>query len=129
MQMTFKDIEIQQKQAKIRELAAELDRRLKAVAVGIERKHLATLNDKAYSYISEILNSNNEAQQKPFQLSLVPSLILENPEAFKTEIIDFFCELCGHESPEKKRILTPVDELAALRRKIKEHGLEKVFEI
>ena len=127
MQMAFEDIEIQQKQAKVRELASELDRRLKEVAHGIERKHLATLNDKSYSYISEILNTNGD--QKPFQVSLIPSLIIENPDAFKRVIIDFLCELIGHKAPEKKKELCPEEELAIIKQKIEEHGLAKIFDL
>ncbi|OGW08938.1 MAG: hypothetical protein A2W75_06830 [Nitrospinae bacterium RIFCSPLOWO2_12_39_15] len=121
------DIEIQQKQAKIKELASELEKRLKSVAHAINRDEFANLNGKSYSYISEILNSNNEDGQKPFQIKFIPSLIVEKPEIFKAEIIDFLCELCGYESPEKKKTLTTEQELALLKRKIKEHGLEKIF--
>ena len=127
MQMSFKDIEIQEKQAKVKAMAAELDKRLKAVAYSIERHLFATLNDKSYSYINEILNTNNEESQKPFQVKFIPSLIIEQPNKFKEEVIDFLCEMAGYESPEKKRDLTPEEELTLLKNKIKEHGLEPLF--
>lgn len=126
-QIGFSDIEIQEKQARIRTVAAELDRRLKAVALTIDRQRLATLNDKSYSYISEILNTNNEDGQKPFQVKYIPSLLVEKPEEFKTLIVDFFCELTDHFPPEKKTPLTPEEELRAYKKIIKEHGLEPIF--
>ncbi len=126
-QMNIRDIEIQEKQGRIKAMAAELDRRLKAVALAIDRQVFAVLNDRSYSYISEILNTNNENGQKPFQTKFIPSLILENPEKFKIEIIDFLCDLAGYESPEKKRKMTSDEELRMLKRKIYEHGLEPVF--
>ena len=126
-QMTIRDIEIQEKQGRIKALAAELDRRLKAVAFSIDRHEFATLNDKSYSYIAEILNTNNEDGQKPFQVKFIPCLITENPEKFKEEVIDFLCELAGYISPEKKRNLTPADELNLIKQKIKAHGLEALF--
>lgn len=127
MQMTFDDVEVSRKQAEAKSLASELDRRLKAVALSIDRHKLAAINDKSYSYISEILNTNNEEGQKPFQTKFIPSLIIENPDKFKSEVIDYLCELAGYASPEKKREMTPEEELALLKKKIKEHGLEPIF--
>lgn len=126
-QMDFNDVEIQEKQARIRFLAAEVDRRLKAVALTVDRHRLATLNDKSYSYISEILNTNNEDGQKPFQIKFIPSLLIERPEEFKSQVIDFLCELTGYLPPKKKSLLTPEEELCLYRKIISEHGLEPIF--
>jgi hypothetical protein len=126
-QLTLKDVEVQEKQGRARALAAELDRRLKAVALGLDRHDFAAINDKSYSYMCEILNTNNEDGQKPFQAKFIPSLIIESPEAFKEQVIDFLCELTGHKPPEKKSPLSAEEELELIKRKIKSHGLEALF--
>lgn len=128
MQLTFKDVEIGEKQARVRALAAELDRRLKTVALSLDRQNFAAINDKSYSYISEILNTNCE-DSKPFQVKFIPAEIIEAPDVFKREVIDFLCELCGYSSPEKKKDLTPEQELAEIKQRIKAHGLETLFNI
>lgn len=129
MQLTFKDVEISEKQARVKALAAELDRRLKAVALSLDRQNFAAINDRSYSYISEILNTNCEDSAKPFQVKFIPAEIIEAPEAFKRDVLDFLCDLCGYEHPEKKRDMTPEEELRQLKDQIKQHKLEKVFNI
>ena len=124
----LEEVVIQQKQVRIRVLAGELERRLKTVAHSIPRETFALVNDKSYSYVSEILNTNSEETQKPYQVKLIPSLITENPERFAEEVINWLCDLCGREHPQKKRELTPVEELALLKQKIKDHKLERLFE-
>ncbi|HDZ62535.1 MAG TPA: hypothetical protein ENH40_05260 [Nitrospirae bacterium] len=127
-QMSLKDIDIPEKRARAEELAAELDRRLKAVALQSDRNTIAAINDKSYSYFSDILNTNNERAQRPFQVKFIPSLLIENPEKFKEEVIDFLCEICGYEPPEKKRKLEAEEKLNLIERRIENHGLEKIFE-
>jgi len=128
-QLTFKDVEIGEKQARIKILSAELERRLKAVALSIDRQIFSAVNDKSYSYMSEILNTNNEDAAKPYQVKFIPSLTIENPKRFKEEVIDFLCELCGYSSPEKKKDLTPEEELTLIKKKIQDHGLQKIFDV
>ena len=122
------EILIQQKQAKIAVLVSELERRLKAVALGISRETFAALNDRSYSYVSQILNTNSEDAQRPFQVSLIPSLVEECPDRFVEEVINWFCDLCGFEHPARKKSLTPEEELEIYKRKIKEHRLEPLFD-
>lgn len=126
-QLSLRDVEIQEKHGRARALAAELDRRFKAVALGIDRDEFAAINDRSYSYMSEILNTNNEDGQKPFQAKFIPSLIIESPDAFKEQVIDFLCELAGYKPPEKKSPLSAEEELALYKRKIRERGLEVLF--
>lgn len=126
-QMDFRDIELQEKQARAQAMAAELDRRLKAVALTMDRQTFATLNDKSYSYISEILNTNSEAGQKPFQIKFMPSLFIEKPEVFKEIVIDWLCDLIDHNHPEKKKRLTPEEELALYKKLIRDKGLDPLF--
>lgn len=128
-QITFEDIELQAKQARLKAAGHELDRRCKAVALSLNRSELAAVNDLSYSYISEMLNTNNEQKQKPWQMSLIPSLAVENPERFAEEVLFFLCDLCGREYPEKKRDLTVEEELTAYKRIIKDRGLEPLFNL
>jgi len=124
----FEEVIIQQKQVRIKVLACELEKRLKAVALSIPREAFALVNDKSYSYVSEILNTNSEEGQKPYQVKLIPSLTTENPDKFTEEVINWLCDLCGREHPEKRKEMTPEEELRLLKRKIREHKLESIFE-
>ena len=127
-QLTLKDVEISEKKARAESLAADLDRRLKVAALAADRGTIAAINDKTYSYMSDILNTNNENNQRPFQVKFIPSLIIENPKVFKEEVIDFLCDLCGYETPEKKKHLSDEEKIIKLERRIKQHGLEKLFD-
>ncbi len=130
VQLTFRDVEIGEKQARVKALHAELDRRLKFVGNAIDRHTFAAINDKSYSYMGGVLNTNNEEAAKPFQISFIPAEIIESPELFMKEVVNFLTDLCGYEpSPGKKSKLTPEQELKALKDKIKNHGLEKLFEV
>jgi len=119
------DLFIAQKQAMVKELASELDRKCKEVAYSIKSAELAIVNDVSYQYIREILNTNGD--QKPFQLKLVPSLIILNPEKFVETVLYYLCDLCGYEHPEKKRKLTPEEENKIIKQKFKEHGLTSLL--
>jgi len=129
-QLTFKDIEMAEKQAQVKLLAADIQRRLKATGLGIDRHTFAAINDKSYSYISEILNSNNEDGSKPFPANFIPTEIIEVPDLFMKEVWNPIAELCGHQpSPGKKRGLTAEEELSEIKEKIVTHGLEKIFDL
>ncbi|MDF1536085.1 MAG: hypothetical protein P1S46_06215 [bacterium] len=123
--MAFRDLEIQERATRNKVLAAELDRRFKGVAHSIDRQDLASILDVSYSYLSEILNTNGE--QKRFKTHHIPALVLENPDLFMSEVVGFLCEAAGYNPPEKKRTLTPEEELARLMKKIRERGLEPLF--
>lgn len=124
-QLGFRDLEIQEQMIRCCTLAADLDRRLKDVAYSIDRKDLAMVNDISYSYLSEMLNTNGD--QKPFKTPMIPSLLLLAPDLFAQEVLGPLCDLAGYEMPEKKRLLTPEEELKKLKRRIREHGLEPLF--
>jgi hypothetical protein len=128
-QLTFKDIEIHEKQAKVKAVTAELDRLYKEATSAINRNHFAAICDKSYTYISEVLNSNNEASQKPYQPLMIAALIVEAPEAYSKIVDTYIHQLIGYKPPEKQSLLTPAEELEALKKKIVEHGLEKVFDL
>jgi hypothetical protein len=123
-QMSFDDMELKSVQAQMEVIAAELDRRKKEIAYCIGRKRFGLLIDKAPSYVNEILNTNG--LQKKFQPEMEPALILENPDKFKEIIIDYLCDLCGYQHPEKKAKLPPEQELKQLKRELKARGLDKV---
>ena len=127
-QLTFKDVEIGEKQARAKILAIEIERKLKSVALTLDRQTFSAINDKSYSYMSEILNTNNEDGSKPFQVKFIPSIIIESPDTFMKEVGFFICDLCGYEKPDKKKNMTPEEELAAIKRKIHDHGIEKLFD-
>ena len=126
-QIAFDDIILSEKLARSQALAQELDRRCKSVAYSIGRAKTATILDITISYANELLNSNNETGQKHWQQKFNPALALESPDIFKREVIDFLCDICGYEHPEKKRTMTPEEELKAVKKIIKAHGLEPLF--
>jgi hypothetical protein len=121
------DIEAAERQARVKVISAELDRRYKMVARQ-NRKLFAELNDISPSYSNEILNSNNEDNSKPFPAKMIASLILIDPNLFKTECLDFQGDLCGYVPADAKRKLTPEEELAEYKRIITEHKLDPLFE-
>jgi len=128
-QMTFRDVEIGEKQARVKVLATYIQRRLKAAALSIDRHTFAAINDKSYSYISDIVNTNNEDGSKPFPVNFIPAEIIEAPDVFMKEVWNPIAELCGHQpSPGKKSPLSAEEELKELKAKIRAHGLEKVFD-
>lgn len=126
-QMTLSDVEIQEKAARAHALGQELERRIKAVAHGIERKRLAALIDRSYSYVNEMLNTNSEQSQKPWQIVFSGALLVEAPDLFVEMVMTFVAEVCGYEVPRKKRPLTPEEELRELWEKIRAHRLEGLF--
>lgn len=128
MQQTLDDAVLAQKQANIHHIAQELDRRCKSVALAIGRGETAILLDRSITYINEMCNCNNEQGQKPWQLKYVPALIVGNRDLFIREVLNYLLELCACQPAENKKIMTPDQELADLKRKIKEHGLERIFE-
>lgn len=127
-QGTFEEIEIAEKVAKAKALGCERERRLKGVALSIDRKTLATILDVSYSYLSDVLNTNNEAGQKPIPHKWHGAIMLLAPEKYMQEVATFDEDVCGYDHPDKKRDLTPEEELKAIKEKIKKHGLESIFE-
>lgn len=126
-QLTLSDIEIQEKQARIKVIAAELDKLYKGVALSMDRPHFATLIDKSYTYVNDILNTNNEEGQKPFQAYMIAALIVETPKLFTEMVLSYINNLCNLKAPEKRSELTPEEELKFIKNKIKAHGLEPLF--
>lgn len=127
-QLTFKDIEIGEKQTRSKALADDLQRRLKATAITINRNEFSAVVDKAYTTVSGVLNTNSE-KAEPFPTNWIPAVILENPDLFMTEVWNTVAAWCGYKpSPGKVSKLTPEQELESLKKKIKDHGLEKIFE-
>ena len=129
MQKTLDDAVLAQKQAHIQSIAQELDRRCKCVALSIGRSETAVLLDRSVTYLNEMLNSNNEQIQKPWQLKYVPALIIGNRELFISEVLNYLNELAGCEPSQNKKLLTPEQELSALKNKIRAHGLETIFDL
>ena len=125
-QMVFRDLELQERATRNKVLAAELDRRFKSVGHSVDRQDLAAILDVSYSYLSEILNTNGE--QKRFKSHHIPALVLENPDLFMVEVVGFLCEVAGYKPPEKKRTLPAEEERDNLLKKIRQHGLERIFE-
>lgn len=124
-QSSFADMEVEQLQKKVEFIAGELDRRLKEIAYCVGRKELSACTGLSYSYISEILNTSGA--QKPFQLSMVPALIIRKPDKFKELLIDFFCDLTDHEHPDKKAKKPPEQELRELKKALKDKGMDVMF--
>lgn len=129
MQKTLDDAMLAQKQANIQSMAQELDRRCKSVALAIGRADTAVLLDRSITYINEMVNCNNEQSQKPWRLNYVPALIIGNRELFISEVLNYLNEISGCEPAQNKKIMTAEEELATLKKAIREHGLEKVFDL
>lgn len=127
-QITFEHLETEENIAKAKAVAAEFERQCKAVALGMGRKEFSILSGISYTYANEILNANNEQAQKPLQLPMIGSLMVGAPELFTNMVIDFCNRVCGNQPAQKKRPMTPEEENGLLWRKIKAHGLEKIFE-
>lgn len=126
IQMTLKEVEIAERQAKIKALTDEFERNCKEAARAINRYDLAAAVDKAYSYVSDILNMNPEG--KPFNLYMLIATCLLNKDLFREGPLKFLNELADCYPPKKIRPMTAEDELRLIKNKIKEHGLGPIFE-
>ena len=133
-QITIEHIEIEEKQAKVKVLCSELEKRFKAVALGIDRNKFAAINNKSYSYVSEILNTNtpedlgdDEKRRKQFPQSFVAASIIENPEKFMEEVVNFLCDFLGYDYPKKKSPFTAEEELEYIKEIIRERKLQTIF--
>jgi|GEM_PF-6093124 len=115
------DIFVQQQVVENKALAEQFDRHCKEVAESIDSKDLAAANDVTYAYIRKMLNTNSA--QSPMQMDIIPSLARMNPDKFAETVLRFLCDLCGREVPEKKRSMTPEEELKIIRLKMKSSGL------
>jgi len=124
-QMTFDDMELKSIQAQVEVMAAELDRRRKDVAYCIGRKRFGLIIDKAPSYVNEILNTNG--LQKKFQPEMEPALIIENPDKYAEQVINYLCDMTGYEHPQKKAKKPPEEELRELKKALKAKGLDPAF--
>lgn len=122
-----RDMELAENQAKIKYLNDYSQRVWKEVA-RTNRKEFAALNDISISYAGEILNTNDEGNSKPVQEKMIPSLMIVNPNLFKTLYLDFSLDFLGYDPARTKRKLLPEEELARIKRRIKEHKLTPLFE-
>lgn len=116
------EIAIEQERVKNEVLAKDFERLLKEVALAVDSNRLANVNGKSYQYVRMILNTNGD--QRPFPLEFVPSLISCAPELFAEKILNWLCDLCEREHPEKRRTLTPEEELKLLKIKLKDMKLD-----
>lgn len=124
-QLSFEDMELKTIQAQVEVMAAELDRRRKDVAYCVGRKRFGLIIDKAPSYVNEILNTNG--LQKKFQPEMEPALIAENPDKYVELVVNYLCDLCGYQHPEKKAKKPPEQELRELKKALKQKGMDVLF--
>jgi hypothetical protein len=127
-QGTFEDIELQEKITRARVTGCERERRLKGVALTIDRKTLSAYLDVSYSYVSEVLNTNNEAGQKPMPTKWHGAIMLLAPERYMSEVAAFDEDVCGYEHPPKKRQLTVKELFEKVVERIDQCHIEKLFE-
>ena len=127
-QGTFEDIAIQELTARAKALGHEWEKRLKAVALSVNRTRLATICDVSYSYLSDIINTNNEAGQKPWPTKLTGALMVLAQDRLMEEAVDFVCDVCGRQPTERKRALTPEEELKRMWEIVRQHGLQSLFQ-
>ena len=71
--------------------------------------------DKSYSYISDILNTNQEG--KPYALYLLIAVSTINPDLFRENILKFLSDISNSEPPRKKREMTNEEENPADQQK------------
>lgn len=121
------DMELAENQAKIKSLNEYSQRVWKEIA-RTDRKEFAALNDISLSYAGEILNTNNEGNSKPFQEKMIPSLMIVNPNLFKTLYLDFALDVLGYDPARTKRKLLPAEELSRIKKRIAEHKLTPLFQ-
>lgn len=134
-QGTLEDIAIQEKHVRAMTYGHEWENLLKTVARSIDRKTLAAVLGTSYTNLSDHLNGNrpvngDAANAKPaphWPSNWTGALFLLAPDVFMEEAGKFAVDICGYDHPEKKRTLTPEEELKALRAQIKAHGLEPLF--
>jgi predicted translin family RNA/ssDNA-binding protein len=119
----LKDVLIAQEQARVKALADELDRLCKEVAYSVDRTELANANDVTHQAMSKMLNSNGG--QSEWGLKYVPSLALKAPDKFAETVLFFLENLCGRDHPDKKRDLTPEEELKQLKQTLREMQMDQ----
>ncbi len=124
-QGTFEEIEMMEKVARAKALGCERERLLKGVAASIDRKLLAAYLNVSYSYLSEIINGNNEAGQKPIPHKFVGAIMMLAPDRYMAEVASFDEDVCGYEHPPKKRDLTPNERLENISQVLKKMGMDK----
>lgn len=124
-QGTFEEVEIAQKVVKARALGCEREKRLKGVAAAIDRKMLAATLELSYTYVSDVLNSNNEAGQKPIPHKWHGAIQMLAPDLYMKEVASFDEDVCGYQHPEKKRPLTPEEENRMFRQGLKDMKLDQ----
>ncbi len=126
IQLTLKEVEIAELQTRVKTVTEAFERTCREIARATNRHDLSAAVDKSYSYVSDILNTNQDG--KPFTLYLLIATCLLNKDLFRDSILKFLNELADCYPPKKIRPMTAEDELRLLKRKIKEHGLEPIFE-
>ena len=121
------ELELAERQAKVKILNEEFQRVWKAIARQ-DRKEFAALNYISLSYTGEILNTNDEGNSKPLQGHMIASLLVMNPNLFKTLFLDLALDIAGYDPAPEKRKLTPEEKLEAYERIISNHKLMPLFE-
>ncbi|MFQ5480978.1 MAG: hypothetical protein ACE5DW_06840 [Thermodesulfobacteriota bacterium] len=64
---------------------------------------------------------------KYFSVTWLPYILTKAPRASQ-KIMDYLCDLACLQHPKPKRTATPAEELRFYKAKIKDHGLEALFE-
>lgn len=120
------------KQQRVTDIDLELQRRIKATALSVDRNTFADATGKAYSTVAEILNTRADVRLAPTQF--IAANIVEAPELFIAEVINYLLELVECEPAKKKpapkkQTKTPEEQLAEIKKQIHSHGLEKLFDL
>lgn len=126
-QGTFDDIMVEERALRYKRLSFDYEQKCKEVAGTIKRDRLAALCNVTYSYMSDVLNSNDPEHQKQWQHKWDIVLAQERPDEYRTIVLSFLAELSNSEKPEKKRKMTPEEQLLLLKRVIYDKGLDSIF--
>jgi hypothetical protein len=101
------------------------DELLAIVETGVHRiglKDFAFMINKESSQLRDAFNQNG----KYYSITWLPTFIRKDPQG-ATEFINACCRLAGKKFPEDDKDMTPEEELAFLKQKISEHGLQSLF--
>ena len=119
------DLLTQERAVKVKWIADERQRLCREVADSLDSKDLAAVCGISYQYVRAMLNRNGE--KKDWNNIYDGALMILAPDLYAEKVLSFDAEMAGREEPPKKHPLTPEERLAALEKRIRDHGLEKLF--
>jgi hypothetical protein len=122
-QGTFDELLVQEKEVKTQWIANERQGLCREVASAIDSKELAAICGCSYQYIRAMLNGNGE--RKPWNHEFDGALMILRPDLYAEKVLAFDAEMTGRDDPQKKRALTPQEELDQLRQVLRDMHMDE----